>query len=89
MDELIIIWKYLCHINVICLQVSAIINLIPVYEPTTTYLLARDEDYENIFHSSSDFVNMFLVQQILGYDVAEQQILRMDRHLFGPYMSLL
>lgn len=60
-----------------------------MYEPTTTYLLARDEDYENTFHSSADFVNMFLVQQILGYDLAEQQILLMDRHPFGPYISLL
>lgn len=29
--------------------------------PTTTYLLARDEDCENSFHSTADFVSMFLL----------------------------
>lgn len=28
--------------------------------PTTTYLLARDEDCENSFHSTADFVSIFL-----------------------------
>lgn len=30
-------------------------------EPKTTYLLARDEDCENSFHSTADFVSVFSI----------------------------
>jgi hypothetical protein len=57
-------------------------------EETTTYLLPRDEDCENTFHSSSDTFNMFLVQQILQLDVNEQQILIFDKHQDYQYLEL-
>ena len=44
-------------------------------ESTTTYLLARDEDCENSFHSTADFMNMFLVDSALGIDPKEQKVL--------------
>ena len=44
-------------------------------EPTTTYLLARDEDCENSFHSTADFMNMFLVDSALGIDPKQQKVL--------------
>ena len=37
-------------------------------EPGTTYLLARDEDCENMFHSAADFLNMFIAGGVLGLD---------------------
>lgn len=46
-----------------------------VVEETTTYFLPRDEDGENTFHSQADFFNMYLVKDILAYDVSEQQVL--------------
>ena len=43
-------------------------------ESTTTYLLARDEDCENSFHSTADFMNMFLVDSALGIDPKQQKV---------------
>lgn len=58
-------------------------------EDTTTYLLARDEDCENSFHSTADFMNMFLVMEVLGVKPSEQQVMLFDRHPDGPYVELL
>lgn len=60
-----------------------------VVENVTTYFLPRDEDSENTFHSTADFLNMFLVKDILQYDVKEQQVLIMDKMPSTPYNELL
>ncbi len=60
-----------------------------IFEDTTTYFLPRDEDCENTFHSVADFLNMYLVKEILDYDVNEQQILIMDKMQSNPYRELL
>ena len=41
----------------------------------TTYFLQRDEDCENAFHSTADFMNMFLVMNALGIKPGEQQVI--------------
>ncbi len=58
-------------------------------EKVTTYLLARDEDCENSFHSTADFTNMHLVSHILEERVQEQQVMLFDRHKDGPYTELI
>ena len=58
-------------------------------EKVTTYLLARDEDCENSFHSTADFTNMHLVSHILEQDTNEQQVMLFDRHKDGPYTELI
>lgn len=58
-------------------------------EETSTYLLARDEDCENSFHSTADFMNMFLVLQALGVSPSNLQVMLFDRHSDGPYLELL
>lgn len=40
---------------------------------TTTYLLARDEDCENAFHSTADFVS---IQIFMYLEVSEKQSFR-------------
>eukprot|EP01032_Pedospumella_encystans_P018298 gene18298-20835_t len=57
--------------------------------PTTTYLLARDEDCENSFHSTADFMNMLLVYRMLGLDEKEVQVMLFDRFSNGPYLELI
>ena len=54
-----------------------------------TYLLSRDEDCENSFHSTADFMNMYLVMNILGVSPSQQQVLLLDNHPDGPYMELI
>jgi len=54
----------------------------------STYLLARDEDCENSFHSTADFMNIFLVMSALNLDPEHQQVMLFDRHPDGPYMEL-
>ena len=39
-----------------------------------TYLLARDEDCENLFHASADHLNLFNVAQVLGLDFQTLQV---------------
>ena len=56
---------------------------------TPTYLLARDEDCENAFHSTADFMNMFLVLSILEQDPKDLQVMLFDRHPDGPYLDLI
>ena len=62
---------------------------------TTTYLLIRDEDCENAFHSHADFLNMFLIMSILNinpHDINNnggQQVLLFDRHINGPFFELI
>lgn len=56
---------------------------------TPTYLLSRDEDCENSFHSTADFMNMYLVMNILGLSASEQQVILLDSHPDGPYMDLI
>jgi len=62
----------------------------PVQEVTQTmYFLQRDEDCENAFHSTADFMNMFLVMSALGIKPEQQQVMLFDRHIDGPYLELL
>jgi hypothetical protein len=44
-------------------------------ESTPTYLLARDEDCDNSFHSTADFMNMFLVGNVVGIPPEKQQVM--------------
>ena len=55
----------------------------------TTYLLARDEDCENTFHSTADFMNMMLVMYALRINSNQQQVVLFDNHDDGPYMDLI
>ena len=59
------------------------------YIEHTTYLLQRDEDCENAFHSTADFMNMFLVMAALGIHATEQQVMLFDRHIDGPFLDLI
>ena len=54
-----------------------------------TYLLARDEDCENTFHSTADFMNMMLVMRALGIKPGDQQVVLFDNHKDGPYLDLI
>jgi hypothetical protein len=56
---------------------------------TPTYLLARDEDCENTFHSTADFMNMFLVLSALRLDPEALQVMLFDLHPDDPYMELI
>jgi len=58
-------------------------------EETPTYLLARDEDCENMFHSSADHLNVLLVGLILGLDFRELQVVLFDKHKDGPFFDLI
>lgn len=54
------------------------------------YLLARDEDCENTFHTMADFTNMFLVHLILeGNLIQQQQLVLFDKYSKGPYFDLI
>jgi hypothetical protein len=54
-----------------------------------TYLLARDEDCENTFHSTADFMNMMLVMRALAIKPMDQQVVLFDNHQDGPYFELI
>lgn len=54
-----------------------------------TYLLARDEDCENSFHSTADFMNMFLVMNSLNLNSSAMRVVLFDNHLDGPYTDLI
>jgi len=56
---------------------------------TPTYLLARDEDSENMFHSSADHLNAFLVSEVLQSDRDKWQTVLFDRMPDGPFFSLI
>ncbi|CAM9269498.1 unnamed protein product [Phaeothamnion confervicola] len=58
-----------------------------VREPT--YLLARDEDSENAFHSAADFLNMFMLTRILDLDVQDMQVVLFDRQADNPFYELI
>jgi len=58
-------------------------------EETPTYLLARDEDCENSFHSTADFMNMYLVLSALQLPPSDLQVVLFDKHPDGPYMDLI
>lgn len=58
-------------------------------ESTTTYLLARDEDFENAFHSSADFLNMELVYQGLNLNKDDTQVVLLDRNPDGPFFEMI
>ncbi|KAJ8604087.1 hypothetical protein CTAYLR_001728 [Chrysophaeum taylorii] len=60
-----------------------------VEEATTTYLMARDEDCENMFHSTADHLNAYLVGVVLGIDWRETQTVLWDRHPDGPFEELI
>lgn len=55
----------------------------------STYLLARDEDMENAFHSSADFINMELVYQGLGLSKQSTDIVLFDKNPDGPFFELI
>lgn len=55
----------------------------------STYLLARDEDCENTFHSTADFMNLFFVMSLLRTEVSAQQVLLWDKYSDGPYAELI
>eukprot|EP01041_Mallomonas_annulata_P009908 gene9908-20605_t len=54
-----------------------------------TYVLARDEDCENSFHSTADFMNMFVVLSVLKQSPKDLQVLLFDKHSDGPYIELI
>lgn len=56
---------------------------------TTTYLLARDEDCENTFHSTADFMNIYFVMSLLNINPNNQQIMLWDKFSTGPYEELI
>lgn len=58
-------------------------------EEAPTYLLARDEDCENSFHSTADFMNMLLVDKVLDVDTSTQQVVLFDKFSNGPYIELI
>ena len=60
-----------------------------IYVSTPTYLLTRDEDCENSFHSTADFMNMFVVSNVIGISPEKQQVLLWDTHPDGPYLDLI
>lgn len=64
---------------------------IPHYDviESPTYLLSRDEDCENPFHSTADFMNMFLVLSMLNIPVNDLQVVLFDKHSDGPFIDLI
>lgn len=58
-------------------------------ESGTTYLMARDEDCENMFHSTADHLNAYLVGEILRLDWNTVKTLLWDRHPDGPFKELI
>ncbi|GMI43178.1 hypothetical protein TrCOL_g12197 [Triparma columacea] len=56
-------------------------------EGSATYLLARDEDSENAFHSTSDFINMHMVMEGMGIDRAN--VLLFDLMPDGPFKEMI
>ncbi|CAE7543467.1 Eogt [Symbiodinium microadriaticum] len=56
---------------------------------TPLYLLARDEDCENSFHSTADFMNMFVVLSVLNIKPDDIQVMLFDKHTDGPYYDLI
>lgn len=60
-----------------------------VVQETPLYLLARDEDCENSFHSAADFMNMFLVLSVLRVHPSGIQVMLFDKHTDGPYLDLI
>lgn len=58
-------------------------------EHTTTYLMARDEDCDNYFHSTADHMNAYLVGLAAGLDWRRTRTLLWDRHPDGPFIDLI
>mmetsp|Transcript_1941 Transcript_1941/g.6379 ORF Transcript_1941/g.6379 Transcript_1941/m.6379 type:complete len:398 (-) Transcript_1941:27-1220(-) len=58
-------------------------------EAGTTYLMARDEDGENMFHSAADFLNAYLVSRVLGSDRSDWVTVLFDRMPDFAYTSLI
>jgi hypothetical protein len=58
-------------------------------ESTPTYFLIRDEDCENSFHSTADFMNMFVSSNVAGVNPSDQQVVLWDKHPDGPYIDLI
>ncbi|GMH69624.1 hypothetical protein TL16_g05204 [Triparma laevis f. inornata] len=56
-------------------------------EKGITYLLMRDEDMENAFHSTADFINMEIVHGVVG--VERSKVVLFDRQPDGPYYELI
>jgi len=57
------------------------------YTPGVTYLLPRDEDADNTFHSTADFMNMEVVYRTLG--LQEAQVVLLDRFFDFSYIPLM
>eukprot|EP01042_Synura_sphagnicola_P002825 gene2825-3441_t len=58
-------------------------------ESVTQYLLPRDEDCENSFHSTADFLNMYLVLSALKVSPADIRVMLFDKYSDGPYIELI
>ena len=61
-------------------------------EDAPTYLLARDEDCENSFHSTADFMNAFLVMSALGIDPRSQKVAPLEpisSPVSSPFRALI
>ena len=59
-------------------------------EKTPVYLLSRDEDCENMFHSMADHVNIYLVvKHILNMDFENLKVILFDRHVNGPFFDMI
>jgi len=56
-------------------------------EEEPTYLLARDEDSENAFHSTADFINMHMLYEGLGLSSAN--VILFDLMPDGPYKEMI
>ena len=57
-------------------------------EAGVTYLLARDEDSENAFHSTADFLNMHTVYTALNLPASTSLVL-FDKHPDGPFYDMI
>lgn len=56
---------------------------------TPSQVLARDEDYENAFHSSADFTNMHAIYTGQGLVNGETQVMVFDKNPAGPFWELI
>eukprot|EP01042_Synura_sphagnicola_P002771 gene2771-3377_t len=58
-------------------------------EAVTQYLLPRDEDCENSFHSTADFLNIYLVLSALKISPTDIRVMLFDKYSDGPYIELI
>ena len=62
----------------------------PSHPPSSPrYLLARDEDYENAFHSSADFLNMHALYTGHSLSNGATSVILFDRNPDGPFYEMI